>query len=127
MNCRLAFFLGIIISQLNTNAQQVCPIIPQPLKAALVSQTFVLNKNTAVAISHDSLASVALYLQQQLLIQTKIPLIIQKRSTLPSIKLSISKKGRKADAYTLSMNNKEVHISGETTKGVFYGIVSFYN
>ncbi|MCH5718385.1 glycoside hydrolase family 20 zincin-like fold domain-containing protein [Niabella hibiscisoli] len=124
---RLLFFLSLflIVIFYDTRSQGLCPVIPQPVHANQYAGNFLLSENTALVLDDAVLQPVAWYLKRQLLSQNHCALAIRNNAGTGLIKLSISKKGRKDEAYDLMMNSKQVHISGETEKGVFTELFLF--
>jgi hexosaminidase len=123
MKFRLFCVLLLMLAQATMNAQNGCPVIPQPALAKEVKAGFVLNKNTALIVDDASLLPAANYLQKQLLLQNAIPLSIQPNGIGAYIRLSLTKK-MVAESYQLNMNARQIHISGADEASVFYGIIS---
>lgn len=123
MYMRAIIFFILLFFQTSLMGQLFCPIIPQPVKAAKVSESFQLSENTSLWVEDESLLPVAYYLQQQLLQQFHIPITIQKNGT-SCIKLFLTKISANPEAYQLNMDAKEVQVSGADRKAVFYGVVS---
>ncbi len=120
---RLLLAWSLLFGYQATNAQETCPIIPQPVKFAKTNGVFVLNTHTPVVIETELLRPVANYLQQELLKEQEVPLSVYKVAKATGIKLILtSKKG--ADAYTLEINPKGVLITANDAEGAFYGVVS---
>lgn len=123
MKFRLFCMLLLMLAQATANAQNGCPVIPQPALAKEVTAGFVLNKSTALIVDDESLLPAANYLQKQLLLQNAIPLSIQPKAMGANIRLSLTKK-MVAESYHLNMNAQQIHISGADEASVFYGIIS---
>ncbi len=123
MKFKLFYVLLLILFQTEVGAQNICPVIPQPLAARELPASFVLNTQTALIVDDESLLPVARYFQQQLLQQHKIPLSIHAKASGPYIRFSLSKK-LASEFYRLDMDAQQIQISGADESSVFYGIIS---
>ncbi|WP_262919439.1 beta-N-acetylhexosaminidase [Niabella hibiscisoli] len=123
MKFKLFYVLLLTLFQMEASAQNICPVIPQPVAARELPASFVLNKHTELVVEDESLLPAARYFQQQLLQQHKIALSIQAKASGPSIRLSLSKK-LASSSYRLDMNAQQIQISGIDEPSVFYGIIS---
>lgn len=120
---RLVLFCSLLIGYQTINAQEICPIIPQPVKSTKTDGSFVLTSQTPIIAESELLRPVANYLQQELLKEQGLPLSIYKTSKIPGVKLILAPK-KSADSYTLDINSKGVTIVANDAAGAFYGAVS---
>jgi len=120
---RLILVCSLLIGYQITNAQEVCPIIPQPVKFAKTDGSFVLTRHTPILAESELLKSVAHYLQQELLKEQGLPLSVANTSKEPGVKLVLTSK-KSSDIYTLEINSKGVAITASDAEGAFYGVVS---
>jgi hexosaminidase len=120
---RLVLFLSLLIGFQTINAQEICPIIPQPVKSAKTDGSFVLTSHTPIVAESELLRPVANFLQQELLKEQGLPLSIYKTSKASGVKLILASK-KSTDAYTLDINAKGATIVADNAEGAFYGVVS---
>jgi hexosaminidase len=120
---RLVLFLSLLIGFQTINAQEICPIIPQPVKSAKTDGSFVLTSHTPIVAESELLRPVANFLQQELLKEQGLPLSIYKTSKASGVKLILASK-KSTDAYTLDINAKGATIVADNVEGAFYGVVS---
>lgn len=104
-------------------AQPPCPVIPLPAIATKQSGVFTCNAGTTIIATRDSLQPVARYLQKQLQKINGATLQIGQTKKGSTIQL-VSKPGNNAEGYTLNMKPGTVTITGHSTAGVFYGVIS---
>jgi len=115
--------LGLLTGFGTINAQEICPIIPQPVKAAKTDGSFVLSSHTPIIAESALLRPVANYLQQELLKEQGLPLSVYETSKIAGVKLVLAPK-KSADAYMLDINSKGVTIVANDAAGAFYGAIS---
>lgn len=106
-----------------TNAQEICPVIPKPVKSAKTEGSFILSQHSPITVESELLRPVANYLQQELLKEQGLPLSVYKVSKVPGIKLMLTSK-KSSDAYTLEIKPGGVVITASDGEGAFYGVVS---
>ena len=109
-----------------TTNQQTINIIPKPAFIQAKAGTFLITKNTVIAISDEGDRKAAEFFNDYLQQFYGIKLNIDKREGKDYIRL-VTKKFIQApdkDAYTLDIAKDGVNISGDTYAGTFYGIQS---
>jgi hexosaminidase len=107
------------------SVQQV-PIIPLPKEYASLEGSFNLSSATPIILENETLRPEAIFLQHELLKTMGLTLSVQKRSSLPSITLSLGKMtDQTPGAYKLNITPDEVEITAASRQGLFYGLMSF--
>jgi hexosaminidase len=105
-------------------AQNVCPVIPLPVKATKAGGTFTISSKTTIWPGDTSLRSLAAYLQEELLHRYGLRVAVSSRKNAAGILLKKGKTEGNGDAYTLSMNPASAVITAADREGIFNGIIS---
>ncbi|MGO4291941.1 beta-N-acetylhexosaminidase [Chitinophaga sp. RAB17] len=105
-------------------AQNVCPIIPLPVKATQGTGTFTIGSKTTIRLGDTSLRSLAGYLQEELLRRYQLKVPVSNSKGTSSIVLKKEKGDSNEDAYTLMMNPASTVITATNREGIFNGIIS---
>jgi hexosaminidase len=120
------FFLLFSVAALSCRAQSGINIIPQPveIKQPQIAGTFTITAGTEILIEGSGLSDAVVflnnYLQRFYGFQLKV---VTKETDRNVIVLNYEKMEYPvAGAYILTSDNKSVHISGDNSEGVFYGI-----
>jgi hexosaminidase len=117
-------FFSLLIS-LNSLAQELVPVIPQPVKVTKNTGQFVINKHTVIAVETELLKPLAHYLQKELLKTQHLPLSIGTAGQGSAIRLALNnKRNEGAEGYVLDIRPGDVLISAKESSGIFYGIIS---
>ncbi|SKC96246.1 hexosaminidase [Chitinophaga ginsengisegetis] len=119
--CLLA--IAIVFTAIPVAAQQICPVIPLPVKAGKARGSFEISAQSTISWEDTSMVPLATWLQQELLRRYHIHVPLQRKSGSTVILLE-KKSATNIDAYTLIMNKQTATISGGAREGVFNGIIS---
>lgn len=124
---RFLTWIVFVVLTIPSYGQQLCPIIPAPLKASHGDGVFILDKHTSLLAEDPALQDVASYLQYELLRLKSLPLAQSnnKRSIAPAIHLRLGgKKNMDNEAYHLMIKEREIVIEAGSSAGVFNGASS---
>ncbi|GAA4802182.1 beta-N-acetylhexosaminidase [Olivibacter ginsenosidimutans] len=123
---RILNVLFLLLIAFQVGAQQtLCPIIPAPEEAVAQAATFKLNKQTALVWNDPSLATVAAYIQQELLRLKSLPLTRQTAKTNRSaIVLQLKNGAADDESYRLTMCSGAITIEGQSVAGICNGASS---
>jgi hexosaminidase len=122
---RAPVFLILFLLFKFSDAQELCPVIPQPVNVSKNTGQFLINKHTVIVAETASLAPLAHYFQKELLKTLYMPLSTSSGTAAPAIRLLLNpKKNAAAESYTLEIKPQEIRITAKEPSGVFYGIVS---
>ncbi|MFC6103135.1 beta-N-acetylhexosaminidase [Olivibacter domesticus] len=124
---RFLIWIVFVVLTVPSYGQQLCPIIPAPLKASRGDGVFILDKHTFLLAEDSALQDVASYLQYELLRLKSLPLAQSnnKRSTASAIHLRLGgKKNMDNEAYHLMIKEQEIVIEAGSTAGIFNGASS---
>ncbi|WP_341834625.1 beta-N-acetylhexosaminidase [Chitinophaga pollutisoli] len=136
---RTLLFITTFAITLCAAAQESCPVIPAPLRAAPANQQFILNDKTVIVVSKPALLKEAGLLQRELLkytgirVQVAPPQLHQqfnnRKSKTPIANfpnhIVIGTGNQSADAYSLDMNNRQVRIEAGGEEGLVHGVMTF--
>jgi len=106
-------------------AQEICPVIPQPVSAEKRGGFFRLDKHTSIRAEGLASISAANFLQRETLRLRGIPLAVntgKNSSTTIHLKIDSSIEGE--EAYALRIQEDQVVIQASTQAGLHYGIIS---
>ncbi|MEM6628904.1 MAG: family 20 glycosylhydrolase [Bacteroidota bacterium] len=119
------FLSGCLNDKVIINKEAARSIIPKPVSLEMGSGSFSLSPQTVV-YAPDSLGEIASYLVKTLLNPIGEELSIQPMGpgNSPSGILLDTRTDLGEEAYNLSITSEQVHISGGSQKGIFYGIQS---
>ncbi|WP_436489432.1 beta-N-acetylhexosaminidase [Chitinophaga sp. ARDCPP14] len=115
--------IAIVLTAIPVAAQQICPVIPLPVKADKGRGTFEISAQSVISWEDTSLVQLGTWLQQELLRRYHIQVPLQRKSGSTVILLK-KITGTNMDAYTLTMNKQTATISAGAREGVFNGIIS---
>lgn len=119
-------FACLLIVYYNNISAQQCPIIPKPLEAVKTKESFIISSQTKLFIEKPELRSAAGYLQFRMLHMFAIPLIPTPTTPVADVvELRLSNNATaNEEGYLLSVTDKKVIITGNSTAGVINGISS---
>lgn len=107
-------------------------VIPLPQNMVKGNGNFILDKDTRITISHDSISNIADFYVQKIKASTGFCLKVTNSNVQNSINLSIDTSIGKGidkklaeESYTLSVNKDRVDIKASSLKGLFYGLATF--
>ncbi|KAG4080535.1 hypothetical protein HA402_013993 [Bradysia odoriphaga] len=113
--------IAIIFTVLPAMAQQICPVIPLPVKADKKNATFKLSDAIVITAEDTSLRS---YLQAELARRFGIVVASRQQPGSPEIVLKKERSVTNPDAYTLNIDKRRIVISAGAREGFFNGIQS---
>ena len=127
---RLALLLPFFVCPLLLFAQATADfnVVPQPQSVTLTGKAeFVLDKNTRIVYpeGNEDMERNAQFLRDYVEKNTGMRLFLSTNSSKPqanSIVLALSNKVTGDEAYTISVDSKNIVVSGQKPAGVFYGI-----
>ncbi|SEW43002.1 beta-N-acetylhexosaminidase [Chitinophaga arvensicola] len=113
--------IAIAFTLLPAVAQQICPVIPLPVKADKKNGSFKLSNSTVITSADSSLGT---YLQEELFRRFGISAVTKQKKGSAEIVFKKASGLTNPDAYTLSISNNKVVISAGAREGFFNGIQS---
>lgn len=104
-------------------------VIPMPENIQIGKGRFVVNEDTGISISNDSLNSVANFFANKLRTSTGYDLSVGRDRTINAINLYIDKtvgecmdKGKSEESYNLTVTDSSIDLKATSLKGLFYGM-----
>ncbi|MFT3822283.1 MAG: beta-N-acetylhexosaminidase [Chitinophagaceae bacterium] len=120
---RSLFFILSVLALTTAHAQD-CPVIPTPVQAVAVNETFIINNNTPVIAKTTAAKKIASFFQQQLLQTTGVSVKQQASGKQPAIVLEATPLKGPPGQYRISMTSKQVLITATDEDGLFSGIAT---
>ncbi|HEY9256705.1 beta-N-acetylhexosaminidase [Chitinophaga sp.] len=121
---RYSLMIALLFMGFSLAAQNVCPVIPLPVKAEQGRGTFTISSKTTIGLEDTSLHSLAVYLQEELLRRYQLSVAITHRKSATAILLKKGNGSSNEEAYTLTMNTASAVITAAHREGIFNGIIS---
>ncbi len=127
---RLTLMFASLACTLMLSAQVTADynVVPQPQSVTLTGKTaFVMDKNTRIVYpeGNEEMERNARFLSEYVEKNTGLHLFLSTNSSKPqanSIVLTLNNKVTGEEAYNISVDNKNIVVSGLTSAGVFYGV-----